>query len=148
MITGTFLHRLTSRNQKYYLVDEVNKLGLKFGIWFEPEMISPDSDLYRAHPDWCIHIEGRVGSLSRNQYVLDLSRKEVREYVYESITKILTRANIEYVKWDMNRPLSDVGNSILPPSRQREIWHRYVLGVLIKDLWGDFKAKLMHYEKE
>ncbi len=111
-------------------------------------MISPDSDLYRAHPDWCIHIEGRVGSLSRNQYVLDLSRKEVREYVYESITKILTRANIEYVKWDMNRPLSDVGNSILPPSRQREIWHRYVLGVLIKDLWGDFKAKLMHYEKE
>jgi alpha-galactosidase len=112
-----------------YLVDEVNKLGLKFGIWFEPEMISPDSDLYRAHPDWCIHVEGRVGSLCRNQYVLDLSRKEVREYVYESLRKILTSANIEYVKWDMNRQLSDVGNNILPANRQREIWHRYVLGV-------------------
>lgn len=128
-----------------YLVDEVNKLGLKFGIWFEPEMISPDSELYRTHPDWCIHVVGRVGSLSRNQYVLDLSRKEVREHVYESIRKILTSANIEYVKWDMNRPLSDVGNSIFPASRQREIWHRYVLGVyeLMDRLTTDFPHLLL-----
>lgn len=128
-----------------YLVDEVNKLGLKFGIWFEPEMISPDSELYRAHPDWCIHDVGRVGSLSRNQYVLDLSRKEVREYVYESLRKILTSANIDYVKWDMNRPLSDVGNSILPANMQREIWHRYVLGVyeLMDRLTTDFPHLLI-----
>lgn len=112
-----------------YLVDEVNKLGLKFGIWFEPEMISPDSDLYRAHADWCIHINGRVGALSRNQYVLDFSRQEIRDYVYDCLKRILSSANIEYVKWDMNRQLSEVGNSILKPECQRELWHRYVLGV-------------------
>lgn len=111
------------------LVDQVNKLGMKFGIWFEPEMVSPDSDLYRAHPDWCIHIEGREGLRSRNQYVLDFSRKDVRDYIYESLRKILSSANIEYVKWGMNRQLTDVGNSVLPASQQREIWHRYVLGV-------------------
>jgi alpha-galactosidase len=128
-----------------YLVDEVNKLGMKFGIWFEPEMISPDSNLYRAHPDWCLHIEGRVGSLCRNQYVLDLSRKEVIDYVYESLRKILLSANIEYVKWDMNRQLSDVGNAILAPGRQREIWHRYVLGVyeLMDRLTTDFPHILL-----
>ncbi|MDT8716217.1 alpha-galactosidase [Clostridium sp. 19966] len=128
-----------------YLVDEVNKLGMKFGIWFEPEMISPDSDLFRAHPDWCIHIDGRVGTLCRNQYVLDLSREEVREYVYESLRKILTSANIEYVKWDMNRQLSDVGNSILPADRQREIWHRYMLGVyeLMDRLTSEFPHVLL-----
>ncbi|MDP4146316.1 MAG: alpha-galactosidase, partial [Bacillota bacterium] len=128
-----------------YLVDEINKLGMKFGIWFEPEMISPDSDLYRAHPDWCIHIDGRVGTLCRNQYVLDLSRKEVRDYVYESLRKILNCANIEYVKWDMNRQLSDVGNSILPADRQREIWHRYVLGVyeLMEKLTAEFPYILL-----
>lgn len=128
-----------------YLVDEVNKLGMKFGIWFEPEMVSPDSDLYRAHPDWAIHIEGRVGTLCRNQYVLDLSRKEVRAYVYESLKKILNSANIEYVKWDMNRQLSDVGNAILPPHRQREIWHRYVLGVyeLMEKLTEEFPNILL-----
>lgn len=128
-----------------YLVDEVNKLGMKFGIWFEPEMISSDSDLYRAHPDWCIHIEGRVGTLCRNQYVLDLSRKEVRDYVYESVRKVLLSANIEYVKWDMNRQLSDVGNCILPAECQREIWHRYVLGVyeLMERLISEFPHILL-----
>ncbi|WP_139902154.1 alpha-galactosidase [Clostridium thermarum] len=128
-----------------YLVDEVNKLGMKFGIWFEPEMISPGSDLYRAHPDWCIHIEGRVGTLCRNQYVLDLSRKEVRDYIYESLREILLSANIEYVKWDMNRQLSDVGNNILPAGCQREIWHRYVLGVyeLMDRLTSEFPHILL-----
>ena len=86
-----------------HLVDEVNKLGMKFGIWFEPEMISPDSDLYRAHPDWAIQIPGREPGLSRQQLVLDLTRKEVEDYTYESVAKILRSANIEYVKWDMNR---------------------------------------------
>lgn len=112
-----------------YLVDEVNKLGLKFGIWFEPEMISPDSKLYEEHPDWCLHVAGRDRSQARNQLVLDFSREDVRDHIYNQIKTILSSANIEYVKWDMNRQLTEVGNEILPPDRQREIWHRYVLGV-------------------
>lgn len=112
-----------------YLVDEVNKLGMKFGIWFEPEMISPDSDLYRAHPDWAIAIPGRTPGRARNQFVLDLTRREVLEHTYESIAKVLRSANIEYVKWDMNRPLSDIGSAELPADRQGELFHRYVLGV-------------------
>ena len=112
-----------------YLVDEVNKLGMKFGIWFEPEMISPDSELYKAHPDWAIQINGRPLTLCREQYVLDYSRKEVRDYVYGMMRKILDSANIEYIKWDMNRQLTEVGSATLPADRQRELWHRYVLGV-------------------
>lgn len=112
-----------------HLVDEVNKIGLKFGIWFEPEMISPDSKLYAEHQDWCIHIPGRHRTTVRSQLVLDFSRKEVRDYIYEQMKAILSSANIEYVKWDMNRQLSEVGNEVFPPERQREIWHRYVLGV-------------------
>ncbi len=112
-----------------YLVDEVNKLGMKFGIWFEPEMISPDSDLYRAHPDWALQIPGRTAGLARNQYVLDISREEVADYVFEKVAKVLRSANVEYVKWDMNRPLADVASAALPKERQGEIFHRYVLGV-------------------
>lgn len=112
-----------------YLVDEVNKLGMKFGIWLEPEMISPDSDLYRAHPDWAIAIPNRTGSLARNQYVLDLTRQEVRDCVYDMIAEVLRSANIEYVKWDMNRQLSDIGSYGLPADRQGELFHRQVLAV-------------------
>ncbi len=112
-----------------YLVDEVNKLGMKFGMWFEPEMISPDSDLYRAHPDWAIAIPNRTATQSRQQYVLDLSRNEVADYVYEAVASVLRCANIEYVKWDMNRQLSDIGSLGLPADRQGEIYHRYVLAV-------------------
>lgn len=112
-----------------YLVDEVNKLGMKFGIWFEPEMISPDSDLYRAHPDWAVQIPGREAGLARNQYVLDMTRKEIRDYIFERMAAVLHSANIEYVKWDMNRPLCDIGSASLPADRQGEFFHRYVLGV-------------------
>lgn len=112
-----------------YLVEQVNKLGLKFGIWFEPEMISPDSNLYREHPDWAIAIPGRNPSLCRCQYVLDLTRRDVLDYTYESVAKILRSANIAYVKWDMNRQLSDIGSLMLPADRQGEIYHRYVLGL-------------------
>ena len=112
-----------------HLVDEVNKIGLQFGIWFEPEMISPDSDLYRAHPDWAIQIQGREATQSRNQYVLDFSRPKVRDYAYECVASVLRSANIAYVKWDMNRQLSDLGSSYLPKERQQELFHRYVLGV-------------------
>ena len=111
------------------LVDQVNAMGLKFGIWFEPEMISPDSDLYRTHPDWAIALPGRTPCRSRNQYVLDLSRKEVRDYAYECVASILRSANIAYVKWDMNRQLTDLGSSALPVENQGELLHRYVLGV-------------------
>lgn len=112
-----------------YLVSEVNKLGMKFGIWVEPEMISPDSDLYLAHPDWAIAIPGRTPGLCRNQYVLDISREEVFEYIYDSIAKVLHSANIEYVKWDMNRQLSDMGSMALPADRMGELYHRYVLAL-------------------
>lgn len=112
-----------------YLVDEVNKIGLKFGIWIEPEMVSPDSDLYREHPDWAIHIDGRQATLSRQQYVLDLSNPEVVEYSYNCLAKVLRSANIEYVKWDMNRQLSDIGSNYLDKESQQELFHRYVLGV-------------------
>ncbi len=112
-----------------YLAEEVKKIGLKFGIWFEPEMISPDSELYRTHPEWAIHIEGRKATQSRQQYVLDLSNPEVVEYAYESVAKILRSAPIDYVKWDMNRQLSDLGSSYLDKDSQQELFHRYVLGV-------------------
>lgn len=112
-----------------FLVDEVNKLGLKFGIWFEPEMISPDSDLYREHPDWAIAVPGRLPVRSRNQYVLDMSRPEVVEYTYNQVAEILRSANIEYVKWDMNRQLTDLGSVWLNSDRMGELSHRYVLGV-------------------
>ena len=111
------------------LVDGVNQLGMEFGIWMEPEMISPDSDLYRAHPDWAIQIPGRKACLSRNQYVLDLSRQEIVDYVYEMIRNVLHSANITYVKWDMNRQLSDLGSAELAADRQGELYHRYMLGV-------------------
>ena len=111
------------------LVDEVNALGMKFGIWFEPEMVSPDSDLYRAHPDWAIRIPGREPIQLRNQYVLDLSRKEVRDTVYDMVAAVLRSANIEYVKWDMNRTLTDFGSACLGAENQDELCHRYVLGL-------------------
>lgn len=111
------------------LVDGVNALGMEFGIWFEPEMISPESKLYQEHPDWAIAIPGRTPGLARNQYVLDISRKEVRDCILEQMFAVLHSANIRYVKWDMNRPLSDLGSAALPEDRQGELYHRYVLGM-------------------
>lgn len=112
-----------------YLVDEINKLGMKFGLWFEPEMISPDSDLYKAHPDWAIAIPGRPASEARQQFVLDLSRQEVADCIYEQMAAVLRSANVEYVKWDMNRHLCDLGSYGLPDDRQGELCHRYVLAL-------------------
>lgn len=111
------------------LVEQVKDIGLSFGIWFEPEMISPDSNLYRAHPDYAIQIPGREASESRQQYVLDLSRQEIVDYVYEMVASVLRSADISYVKWDMNRQLSDMGSFALENDRQGELFHRYVLGV-------------------
>ncbi len=111
------------------LADKVNEIGLKFGIWMEPEMISPDSELYREHPDYALAIPGRAPSLSRNQLVLDLSRPEVVECVWRQIEAVISSANIAYVKWDMNRPLADLGSMVTRADRAGEIAHRYMLGV-------------------
>ena len=127
------------------LVDEVNKLGMEFGIWVEPEMISGDSELFRKHPDWCIKIPGREPALCREQYVLDLSRKEILDYIYDSIKKVLSSANITYVKWDMNRQLTDLGSLGLKSENQGELFHRYVLAVydMMDRLTKDFPHILL-----
>jgi alpha-galactosidase len=111
------------------LVDEVRECGMKFGIWFEPEMISPDSNLFREHPDWAIQIPGRNISQRRAQYVLDLSRQEVVDTVYDMLAEILHSADISYVKWDMNRPLTTIGSAKLSAEQQGELYYRYMLGV-------------------
>lgn len=111
------------------LAKKVNDLGMKFGLWFEPEMISPDSDCYRAHPDWCIHVKDRYRSEGRNQLVLDLSREDVCDYIIDCISEHLSAANIEYVKWDYNRYMTNVGSALLEPDRQGEFYHRYMLGL-------------------
>ena len=127
------------------LVDDVNEIGLKFGIWFEPEMISPESDLYKVHPDWAIAVPDREPCLMRNQYVLDLTRPEVVDYVYGCLSDILKSANIEYVKWDMNRQLSDIGSAHLDGRHQGELMHRYTLAVyeLQERLIRDFPDLLL-----
>ena len=127
------------------LIKEVNDLGLKFGIWFEPEMISPDSEIYRAHPDWCLHTEGRDKSIARTQYVIDFSRKEVRDHIYSMMHKILSENNIAYVKWDFNRNLTEVSCAELPPERQGEVFHRFVLGTyeIMDRLTKDFPDLLL-----
>lgn len=111
------------------LVTGINGLGMKFGIWIEPEMVNEDSRLYREHPDWALMIPGRKPCRSRNQLVLDMSRSEVRDYVFDSIAAVLKSANVEYVKWDMNRSICDVYSAVLPKERQGEVYHRYVLGI-------------------
>ena len=111
------------------LAKDINNMGLKFGLWFEPEMISPISKLYEKHPNWCIHIPGRTRSQARSQLILDLSMKEVCDYIIESISKILESSNISYVKWDMNRNMTEVGSLGLNSERQRETAHRYILGL-------------------
>ena len=92
-------------------------------------MVSENSDLYRAHPDWALGAPGRPQTRGRSQLVLDFAREEVREYIYQAMRRILDSAEISYVKWDMNRSLSDVWYAALPPDRQGEAYHRYVLGL-------------------
>lgn len=110
------------------LIDGVNAEGMKFGIWYEPEMISPDSELFRAHPDWHVHVDGRDPMLGRHQYVLDVSREDVRENILSQMKKVLGENKIDYVKWDFNRNISDAGSALLPPERKKEFFHRFILG--------------------
>lgn len=111
------------------LAVKIKEYGMKFGLWFEPEMVSPDSDLYREHPDWCIHVPGRMRTECRNQLVLDLSRQEVRDYIVSTISHVLDTADIAYVKWDMNRHMTELGSAGLDSRRQKEMPHRYMLGL-------------------
>ncbi len=111
------------------LSNAINSYGMQFGLWFEPEMVSPDSDLYRAHPDWCLHVPDRHRSTARNQLILDYSRSDVREAVITMLSKIYESANIAYVKWDMNRNMSEVGSALLATENQQETAHRYMLGL-------------------
>ena len=116
------------------LSDKLEEMGMKLGIWFEPEMVSPDSDLYRAHPDWAIAVPGRKPCKMRNQYVLDITRSEVRDYVYKCVSDILKSAKISYVKWDMNRQLSDLGSTSLEAASMGRLSYLYTLSVY--DLQG------------
>ena len=111
------------------VVNRVNDLGMKFGIWIEPEMVSLDSNLYRNHPDWCLHVKGRQSCLGRNQLILDLSRQDVCNYLITFISDLLDSANIEYIKWDMNRNMSEIGSALLPSESQSEVAYRYILGL-------------------
>ena len=111
------------------LSKEINDMGLQFGLWFEPEMVCPVSELYEKYPDWCIHIPGRIRSEARMQLILDLSRDDVCDYIIETLSKVLSSASISYVKWDMNRNMTEIGSAKLQPERQRELPHRYMLGL-------------------
>lgn len=111
------------------LASRLKELGMSLGLWIEPEMVNEDSELYRAHPDWALAIPGRPQARSRSQLVLDFSREEIRNHVYHAIKAVLDSADISYVKWDMNRSLTDVYSAALPAERQGEVFHRYVLGV-------------------
>ena len=107
---------------------KINDLGLAFGLWFEPEMVSEDSDLYRAHPDWTIQISGRGHTYSREQLVLDLSKQEVCDYLIEAVSAVLESAPISYVKWDMNRNITNIPEQ-QANHEKHEFYHRYILGL-------------------
>lgn len=111
------------------LADRICELGLQFGLWVEPEMISEDSNLYRAHPDWCLQMPHRPVSRGRYQLVLDLSRRDVCDYIIGFMNRILDTVKVSYIKWDMNRNITDAWSSIAEADKQGEIYHRYMLGL-------------------
>lgn len=126
------------------LADRVEELGMKLGLWFEPEMVNKDSDFYRQHPDWILGTPGRSQSQGRHQYVLDFSRKEVVDAIYEQMAEILRKAKLSYIKWDMNRSITECFSGGWPADRQGEIYHRYILGVydLYERLTSEFPKVL------
>ena len=111
------------------IIEHVNSLGMTFGLWFEPEMINEDSDIYRAHPDYAIKAPGRENCRCRQQLVMDLTRSDVRDYIVNSVNGILRENNIGYVKWDYNRNVTESYSAALPAERQAEFAHRYALGL-------------------
>jgi len=119
------------------LAGAVNRLGMAFGLWFEPEMVNPDSNLYRAHPEFAVQVPGRQPALGRNQLVLDLCNPAVRDYIVAQVTGILDSAPISYVKWDMNRHISDMYSPVI--THQGEFYHRYILGLydILRRIFAD-----------
>lgn len=112
-----------------WLGEQIQRRNLKFGLWFEPEMISPDSEVFRKHPDWAIQMPDRTMTRSRNQYVLDLTRPEIRGWLFRSMADIIHEADVSFLKWDMNRQITEAYSLTLPMHRQKEFFHRYMLGV-------------------
>ncbi len=111
------------------IIDRCHEKGMKFGLWFEPEMVNPDSDLYRAHPDWAIHSPGHYPREGRNQFCLDLTRSDVSDYIVQVVNDILDTHEIDYVKWDYNRNVTEFYSDGLDAAHQNEFAHRYALGV-------------------
>ena len=124
------------------LAERIHGLGMKFGLWFEPEMVNKDSQLYRSHPDWLLAVPDRQPHHGRNQFVLDYSRPEVVDEIFERLSAVIEEAQLDYIKWDMNRPLTDVFSSAWPADQQGEIFHRYVLGVY--DLYERLTSRYPH----
>jgi alpha-galactosidase len=124
------------------LADKVEAMGMKFGLWFEPEMVNKDSDLYAAHPDWILCAPQRKASPTRNQYVLDFSRSEVVEYIYSLMEKVLSEARVSYVKWDMNRYLTECYSAVKDGGSQGKVFHEYILGVY--DLYERLTSRFPH----
>lgn len=124
-----FVDKTKFPNGLSHLATQIHQLDMKFGLWFEPEMISLDSELYRAHPDWLICAPNRQATPSRNQYVLDLSRSEVVTYLIEQMSAVITETKLDYIKWDMNRNITEIFGNELAPNQQLELSHRYILGV-------------------
>ena len=123
-----------------HLAERVRETGVQFGIWMEPEMVSPDSDLYRAHPEWSIHVPGREPITGRNQLILDMGRADVQQFVYDAVAKTIRESGAVYIKWDMNRNFSNIGTAALPRDRQKELPHRYIVGLysVMERLTRDF----------
>ncbi|RSK29105.1 alpha-galactosidase [Bacillus sp. HMF5848] len=122
------------------LAEKIKSTGMKFGLWFEPEMISPNSELYREHPDWAVGLQGQPQTLGRNQLVLDFSRQEIVDYVYEKMAGIIRATGLAYIKWDMNRNITEAFSTKLASNEQGEFFHRYILGVyaLYEKLTSEF----------
>lgn len=112
-----------------YIADEIHKMGMQFGLWFEPEMISVDSELYLTHPEWMICTPHRKPSVGRHQYVLDFTNQEVIDYLFDAISSIIQETRLEYIKWDYNRHITDAYTATLSAAKQMEFGHRYILGV-------------------
>lgn len=120
------------------LIKKVNQLGMDFGLWIEPEMVNPDSDLYRGHPNWILHFLTRERTLARNQCILNMALPEVQDYLIEKIDRLLKENNIAFIKWDMNRNVSEPG-WLNPPGDPKEIWVRYVQG--LNRVWGELRHR-------
>ncbi|MWV47222.1 alpha-galactosidase [Paenibacillus sp. HJL G12] len=128
------------------LIDKVHELGMEFGIWVEPEAVNPDSDLYRQHPDWVYHFETRERTELRNQLLLNISKPEVKQYILHFMTELLENHRIKFIKWDMNRTVTEPGMKGHPLHRQKELWIRHVQSLY--EIWAELRRKFPHVEFE